>query len=174
MTAVFFERYYADDAALRLYSAGEQLASAVKYMLEVADAKLRGRKEVRGSRLLAVTKHLESERPDHKVTRALLSLKVSGVWKSTVAYRNEWVHDQPPTVAGLGIVHHRRRRWQFLKDGKPGYLTVGGGDEPKHTTDNLIGLLEPAFEQFILAATVCVEYYEGMLTDRGITKGSGG
>src|SRR5712692_1874794 len=41
MTAVFFERYYADDAALRLYSAGEHVANVVIFMLEITDDELK-------------------------------------------------------------------------------------------------------------------------------------
>jgi hypothetical protein len=39
--AVFLGRFYADDAALRLYSSGEHLANAIIFMLELTDQQLK-------------------------------------------------------------------------------------------------------------------------------------
>jgi len=41
MCATFFGRFYADDAALRLYSAGEHLANGIIMMLEITDEDLK-------------------------------------------------------------------------------------------------------------------------------------
>ncbi len=103
--AIFFSKFYADDVALRLYSAGEHLANALVFMLEVSKHDLeRYQKKNRISLQVVVGHYLINEHPNNPVTKAILKLVKSKEWLKTIKYRNDWVHNQPPTVEGLGIV----------------------------------------------------------------------
>jgi hypothetical protein len=54
----------------------------------------------------------------------------TAAWTDTMSYRGRLVHEQPPLVGGLGIVHRRQRRWRKTEDGGR-YLAFGGGDPPE-------------------------------------------
>ena len=62
-------------------------------------------------RLVAVADYLEREMPNTKITKSMQDLMASKEWNSTIGYRNQWVHNQPPLIQGVGIVYERRNRW---------------------------------------------------------------
>ena len=126
--ATFFVRYYSDDAALRLYSAGEHLANGIIMMLELSKQELAPFLKKR-TRHIGVGLFLLKKRPDHPVTDAVAKLPKSPEWQATLRYRNCWVHEQPPSVDGLGIIYRRRKRWRDSSTGKSKMLGIGGGDE---------------------------------------------
>jgi len=96
LTAIFFSKFYADDVALRLYSAGEHLANALLFMLEVSKHDLdRYKKKNRISLQVVVGHYLINEYPNDPVTKAILKLVKSKGWLKTIKYRNDWVHNQP-------------------------------------------------------------------------------
>jgi len=158
IAAAFFGRFYADDAALRLYSAGEHLANGIIMMLEIADEDLNPYKKKRISQQSIVGHFLKGEKPHHPITKAVSKLVDSQEWSTTIAHRDRWVHEQPPTVKGLGIVYTRRRRWKILPNGK-GRILLGGGDTPDYTIDNLLEFMKPAMFQFTDTITTVVEFY---------------
>ena len=83
-----------------------------------------------------------------------------------MTYRNKWVHEQPPTVAGMGIVYKRGKRWKPLPNG--GYtLGIGGGDEPEYSPEDLVGFIKPVIFKFTDTFTSVVEFYTGLLKDAG-------
>jgi len=168
ITANFFGRFYADDAALRLYSAGEHLANGIINMLEIDDQELKCYKQQRVSQQSIVGNYLCKQKPSHLVTKVLTKLAKSKEWSAAIEYRNRWVHEQPPTVAGMGIVHKRGERWKPLPNG--GYtLGIGGGDEPEYSTEDLVGFIKPAMFQFKDTFTTVVRFYIGMLESRGVS-----
>jgi hypothetical protein len=117
-SAIFFSKFYADDVALRLYSAGEHLANAIVLMLEISQHDLRrSRKKNRIGLQVILGHYLINEQPNNPVTKAILKLVKAKEWLKTIKYRNDWVHNQPPTVEGLGIVYNRRNRWILSKHG---------------------------------------------------------
>src|SRR5205085_1405973 len=90
--AAFFSRFYLDDTALRLYSAGEHLANAIVYMMGITKQDLEPyQKGNRISLQVVVGHYLIKEHPAHSVTRAVLRLVNSAEWIKTVNYRNDWV-----------------------------------------------------------------------------------
>jgi hypothetical protein len=74
-TANSFAVFYADDAALRLYSAGERMANAIVFMLELNEKDLEPyRQSNRVSLQVIVGHYLIRERSDDPITRAVLKL----------------------------------------------------------------------------------------------------
>ena len=164
---VFFSRFYTDDIALRLYSAGEHLAEAIVDMFEISQQELAPYKKKRVSRQAIVGNYLRKEKPTHAVTIAVLSLADSNEWRDTIKYRDEWVHSQPPVVKGLGIVYKRGQRWKLSDSGKSYELGLGGGDEPKYSVDDLLKFIQPALSQFTETSNAVVQFYIGLLNNRG-------
>ncbi len=166
MEAVFFERFYLDNAALRLYSAAEHLAAAVRAMLDVPRDQLpKGVSEWE-----RVRKYLSQAASGLPLTEAVRALRRSRAWRRTMAYRGKWVHHQPPTVAGMGLVYHRRRRWEVSDDGKERSLVVGPGDSPEHTTEELADTFSQAFADFLAPLEAAVNHFYGILEEVRITE----
>jgi hypothetical protein len=158
--ATFFTRFYADDVALRLYSAGEHLANAIVDMLEIEEEELKPYKKRTISRQATVGCYLCSEKPTHPVTVAISGLDKSTEWKDTRNYRDGWVHKQPPLMRGMGIVYRRdKQRWQISDGGKRRELHFGGGDEPEYSTEDLLGFIQPALSQFAATCNDVVQFY---------------
>jgi hypothetical protein len=180
MAAAFFGRYYADDAVLRLYSAGEQyLDVAIKKMLEINKNQLESRKtEIQKkykkegkdprkiTRLEIVGDFLSAQETVYPFTEAITSLTDLKEWKTTVDYRNRWVHEQPPTVAGVRIVYKRGKRWKPLPNGRYA-LGIGGGDKPEYSVEDLVGFIKPAMFKFTDTLTSVVKFYTELLKDAG-------
>jgi len=163
--AVFFGRFYTDDTALRLYSVSEHLAKAIVYMLEITKQDLEPyQKKNRISLQVVVGHYLINKHPTHPVTKAVLRLVNSAEWRKTVNYRNAWVHNQPPTVKGTGIVYQRRSRWQVSDSGA--LLTFGGGDEPRYSIDDLVGFVRPSLFLFVEVLTEVAKFYAGLVRER--------
>lgn len=166
--AIFFSRFYADDAALRLYSAGEHLANAIIMMLDIGEQDLKPYKQKRTSQQSAVGHFLREQRPLNPITEVVTKLADSKEWCATMRYRNRWVHDQPPAVDGLGVVYKRRRRWEALPTGK-GRILHGRGDAPEYSIDKLVGFIKPAMFWFSDTLTSVIKFYIDLLKSRGIS-----
>ena len=168
MAAALFGRFYADDAALRLYSAGEHLANGIIMMLEISDEELRPYRDKgkRTSQQSIVGNYLRKEKPSHPITISVIRLSDSKEWQATMKYRGRLVHEQPPTVKGLGIVYKRRIRWEPTPNGK-GYTLQGGGDEPEYSVDELVSFIKPATFRFRDTLTSVIEFYKELLQNTG-------
>lgn len=159
--AALFGRFYAEDAAARLYSAGEHLANGIIMMLEISDEDLKPYKGKRISQQSVVGKYLCREKRENPVTEAVVKLAKSKEWQKTRQYRDDFVHNQPPTVKGLGIVYQRRIRWEPSPNGK-GYILRGGGDKPAYSVDELIEFIKPAMFTFVDTFITVAEYYKAV------------
>jgi ribosomal protein S13 len=152
--AVFFGKFYADDAALRIYAAGEHLANAIANMLEIHKELKEYKQRIKGKNIVSkqalVGSYLIDSDPNNEVTKAILKLKESEEWKKTRKYRDDWVHGKPPIIRDLGIGYERRNRLKVSVDSIG--ITVGGGDEPHYSIDDLLGFIRPAL--FLLTETV--------------------
>lgn len=137
MKAVWFEQFYVQDAAHRLYGAAEDIAEALITMLEIDPARLRKSKGRAVSQQAAVGRLLLNDHPDLPITGSLKALTGSAAWASAMKYRGRLIHEQPPLVGGLGIVHRREKRWRPTTDGGR-YLALGGGDAPELDTAALM------------------------------------
>jgi hypothetical protein len=166
LTAIFFSKFYADDVALRLYSAGEHMANALLFMLEVSKHDLdRYKKKNRISLQVVVGHYLINEYPNDPVTKAILKLVKSKGWLKTIKYRNDWVHNQPPTIEGLGIVYERRNRWIISEH--DALLTFGGGDKPTYKIEDIVGVVRLALFLFIEVLTEVTRHYTELITEKG-------
>ena len=165
--AIVFCRFYVTDVAFRLYTAAEHLANAIIFMLEITDHQLEKYRECRTSQQSIVGNFLVKEKPHHPVTAAVRSLAESQDWKDAMNYRNNWVHEQPPTVQGLGITYRRTRRWRPTDEGYQ--LGIGGGDEPEYSIDDLLRFIRPVLFRFAETMTTVVQFYVGLLKKHGIT-----
>ena len=170
--AVFFGKFYLDDAALRLYAVGEHMAEAIMCMLEVEEKGLKSYRERGSSRQVAVGKYLQKEKPESELTLAVEELLALEDWRWTISYRGEWVHAQPPTVAGTGIVFRRGKRWEE-GDGSR-ILRVGGGDEPTLTVPELSRRLVSALREAHRCLSRVSDYYRRVLTEAGMVFKDGG
>ncbi|HEX9869844.1 MAG TPA: hypothetical protein VGC99_14840 [Candidatus Tectomicrobia bacterium] len=160
VSALIFGKFFADDMALRFYTAVEHLAESLVFMLGIKEADLKRYAKGRmASRASIVGSYLRKEKPDHVVTKAIEQLLDSKDYQFTVRYRNEWVHNQPPKIKGTGLTFERRTRWHEREVGghKAHILTFGGGDEPKYTLD----LLQERFLNSLKVLVECV----GRVTD---------
>ncbi len=109
-------KYFCDDTALRLYSSGEHLASAIYYMLELdlLSPNLLSKKGI--SRSKRIAEILFKNKPKHVFTDFIKRLIESLDWQKTIKYRNAWIHDQSPRISGLGIHFKRKKRWTKMVD----------------------------------------------------------
>lgn len=166
--AIFFGVFYADDAALRLYAAGEHLANAIICMLEISSASLtkyrKTGKADRGSQQSVVGKFLKAEMPTHPITKAISVLIDSPAWLPTINYRNKWVHSKPPIIDGTGISYERRNRLQVSATSIG--ISFGGGDAPQYSVDELIAFIRPAAIRFTETVTAVVQYYIELLEEK--------
>lgn len=174
LAAIFYTRFYADDIALRLYSASEHLAEAIKNMIEITKQELAPYEAKRVSRQSTVGHYLLKEKPGHPVTAAISQLKELKEWEKTIQYRGEWVHSQPPLIDGLGIAYKRGQRWRLSASGDQYMLSLGGGDEPVYSVEDLVNFVRPALFKFTDTVRTIVDYYVGLLKARGVTVGENG
>ena len=171
IVATFYERYYLDDAAFRLYAAAEDLANAVVFMLDIKDAQLAAyRKSNRVSQQAVVGTYLAKERAAWPLTESLVTLARSEEWTLAMNYRNRWVHEQAPTVAGLGIQYRRRQPWQAAADGTRRFLAVGSGDEAELDVSTLRTPIVAAYKQLAGAVRRALDEYFEILKRSGITR----
>jgi hypothetical protein len=165
-TATWMERFYTEDAAFRLYAAGEHLAAAITCMMELTEADLRAYRKNRVSKQAVVGQYLLKERPNLALTKTVVKLANASEWKSAMDYRANLVHEQPPTIHGLGIVYKRETRWA---DDDKTLLICGGGDKPDFKTDEVIKFMTTALELLIETFTVSLADYEEKLREAGCT-----
>jgi hypothetical protein len=170
--AIVMMRYYIDDATARLYAAGEHLANATICMLDIDDSQLEPYRKDRTSQQSIVGHYLARELPKSPVTHAVINLAKSEEWAKTIEYRNEWVHEQPPSIKGLGVVYMRKRRW-VTKDEGNGKVThtlgLGGGDGAEFSVDEIMGFVQPATFKFVKVCDEIVSFYIKILNEYGIT-----
>jgi len=166
-TAVYMEKFFLEDVAFRLYAAAEHLASALVCMLEISNTDLAAFTGKRISNQSIVGNYLAARRAGHTITKSVEKLALSNEWNSTMRYRGQLVHEQPPTVAGLGIFFRRPvgggSRWQFDKTKGIRVLAIGGGDAPEFSIQDVTSFVEKGFNLLASVTEECVRYYESMI-----------
>lgn len=172
--AVFMERYYLDDAAFRLYAAGEHLANAIILMLEIGGDDLKDYRKGRTSQQSAIGEYLREKQPGEKVTEAVRPLAGSRDWIAAIKYRNELVHEQPPTVEGLGIQYRRRSAWEMSEDDTSWILTFGGGDPTRYHISEIKDFVFQATFQLLRASWICLDHYLSVLERLGVSRSDEG
>lgn len=178
MTAAFFERYYADDAALRLYSAGEHLANGIIMMLEITDEdlkppKVKGKQGKERSSLQSVVgNYLRRQKVSHPITEAVKNLAESKEWIAMVGpngYRHRLVHGPLPTVKQMGNVYERKIRWETLPNGKHRLTLRNRGDRPEYSVEELVEFIQPAMFRFTDTLTSVSKFYIDLLRSWGLS-----
>ena len=135
------------------------MANGIIMMLEISDQELRPfRSERRKSQQLIVGKYLRQKMISHPAREAVIKLSDSQNWGATITYRNQLVHEQPPTVKGLGVEYRRKPRWEFSQTTKR-HVLRGGGDKPDYCVDDIVRFMKPAVSDFIDAFVSVLEYY---------------
>lgn len=142
--AVFWARYFADNAALRLYPAAEDIAQFVVVFLGIGGISLDSSKKT--SKAAKVGKYLRREMPNDRVTHVICKLTEDRDYKETIEYRNVWVHEQPPRLRGAGIVWERKSRHEKIGDCVRVRLSLG--DEPSLDIDCLLNTVSGGVRAF--------------------------
>lgn len=166
--AVIFMRFYIEGVVSQLYAAGEHLANAIICMLDLSEHKLEDYRRNRASQQSILGHYLANEQTHNPITKAVLELATSKEWGKTMAYRNNWVHDQPPTVSGLGPIYKRRRRWEQSEDGKSFKLGLGSGDDAEYSIDDILKFVQTALFQFVDLFDKVVSFYSEIIGKKGI------
>jgi hypothetical protein len=168
--AIIYMRFFVDAVVSQLYAAGEHLANAIICMLEITEGQLESYRNGRVSQQSILGHYLVNEQADHPITKAVLVLAKSPEWEKTLAYRNRWVHEQPPTVSGIGTIYRRRRRWVQSKSLKWAMiLGIGTEDKAEYSIDEVLNFVLPATFQFVELLENIVDYYLDSLGKKGIT-----
>lgn len=164
--ALFFGKFYADDVALRLYAAAEHTANAIINMLDLENGLSRFKKAKMSrvsSQQALVGIYLTAELPDHEITKTVLKLKNSDDWRKIREYRDEWVHNKPPIIKGLGVGYERRNR--IVKSEGATHISIGSGDSPSYSVDELLGIAKLAMSELTKVTEHLVGYYAKLLEE---------
>jgi len=171
-TANYFIRYYADDVALRLYSASEHLANAIIDFLPIGKKSFLRHQKKLSSIQSTVGKYLMRQRPKLPISISISELVKNSAWTETITYRNNWVHSQPPLVSGLGVQWLRKTRWsEVIKDGiVTGHrIDLGGlGDKPSYSPQQLRSIVAQALVAFLNTFECVSDFYIAVLVKNGI------
>lgn len=142
--AILVGRFYADDVALRLYSAAEHLAAFLQSYLGIPETDLEPYSKARTSRASKLGTYLIQEMPQHDATEAVKKFIGNEDCKFVLDYRNKWVHEQRPRIAGLGMGWERGKRWKSV--GTSRVLSFGMGDEAVVEVDELVSRVAGGLE----------------------------
>ena len=146
MEACRFAKFYADDAALRLYAATEHIAHFIVYFMHIPDDDPSDYGKSNVSIASTVGKYLNAVFPDHEISQSINRLLRKGSWTKAIEYRNRWVHERPPLMEGQGIVYERKSRLQRTEKGYSVGITLG--DKPELTIDSLLSMVTNAANDF--------------------------
>lgn len=171
--AVFYERYYANDVAYRLYAAAEHLAAAIEAMLEISPQALKPHRGRRTSRQAVLAAYLQAEKREHPVTDAVRRLGQSRDWQEAMTLRAALVHEQPPLLQGTGIVYERGPRWKATSGGGQ-RLSIGGGDKPTLSTETIVDFLHRATGEFLSTYSACLDVHTKILATHRLTMNDAG
>lgn len=167
--ALYFGLYFADNGALRLYAAAEQLAAAIVAMLGISQSELTSAADGTVSLQSRVAKVLMRSRQESPLTAPIMALGRSREWIDAMQYRNDWVHSQPPRVAGLPMSFKRGNRWLLSPEDGTATLPLGAGDPAEITLDWLLDTLLRACFGFVTAFVCVLDYYLQDLAAHGIS-----
>jgi hypothetical protein len=154
-------KFYLDYVTLLLYATAEDLSYFIVYFLDLESTLAEFLEDPAIARAVAKKKlssnagkvgfFLNKRMPDHPITTAIMRLHKNPSWRTAIDYRNTWVHDKPPIIAGLGIEFARQKHLIIGNDGKQ-CLAIGGGTEPWFTIDELLATVLEAAK--VLAGTI--------------------
>jgi hypothetical protein len=164
-----YGRFYADDAALRLYSAAEHIASFIVAFLTISNNDLKKyRKDDKSvARAVVVGKYLREQKTDHSIT-SIIDRLLSDEWGLVRNYRNDWVHNKPPILDGPGLDYKRTSRWSSI--GEAQMLLWGVRYAPDHTLDSLLDAILKAALDLKTALSELIDLFFQELEVLGIKR----
>lgn len=166
LNACNFCKFYIDDVALRLYASAEHIRNFVIGFFDIQKPSLKLFGKRGSSKFDIVSKYLYKEMPSHAMTVAIRELLSNGDWEKVIDYRNTWVHQQPPLIAGLGIVYKRKSRWTNSNNSHK--LGLGGGDKPDITVDELLEGVSSATHSLVNLLAELTNLLYARLNESGI------
>jgi hypothetical protein len=147
--AILTSKFYVDHIAMLLYAAAEDIAAFVLRFLECEDDFFKFAQGLKNARVTSnaakVGMFMRQHFADHDITNIIFTLHRTPQWDQALEYRNKWVHEQPPLVAGLGIQFNRLSR--ISEDGTS--ISLGGGAPPEYTIDQLLEIVHQATTAFV-------------------------
>jgi hypothetical protein len=146
VSALFWSRFYLDDSLLRTYSAGESVGAFLYIEFGGPDLRRAGGQPTTHSRLLSAADRIKTAGHRDVLARKTMALVENPSWIFLKRYRDEWLHDQRPRLKGLGITYGRRPRWEHSSDGRTFSMTIGGGDPPRVTIEELFEHADEAYK----------------------------
>jgi hypothetical protein len=114
---------------------------------------------------------LEKEQPNNMLTQPVLNLAKSDEWKKVTAYRTNLVHEQPPSIKGLGITYKRKRRWVLSSTNNRETtftLSIGSGNGAEHSVDEIMDFVQTATLSFVKLCDEVVSFYTDILSSYGM------
>ena len=166
--AHYYGRFYADDAALRLYSATEHTASFIEALRNIPKERQKGNKYV--AKAVVIGKYLKEQRPKDPIT-GIVSCLMSDEWNFVRDYRNQWVHNKPPVLDSPGLDYRRRNRWN--KVGEMWMVAHGITQTPDYTLDDLLEKMSKATWDFQTALSKLTDLFFQELETLGIKRDVG-
>jgi hypothetical protein len=166
----WFQRFFADDAALRMYAVAEYLAEAIRIMLRISEEDLKPFKKQVTSRQAILGSYLITKLPEHQVAKIADRLRSTPEWKWTRDYRDDWVHEQPPLIEGFGSQFNREPKWKPVEGASipQRYLPFGvKADSHRYTVDELVNNVQGALFAIVEMTAALVRYYSELLKNEG-------
>lgn len=168
-SAVLRGRFYSEYCYLFLYAIGEDIAEFVLTFANLSSnfrdwrdkiSEEGSTRKIGSSRQKQVRKYMCERHPTHGLTQILLSMRSSKAWKTAIHYRNTWVHDKPPIVAGFGIEYDRRRR--IFEDGGKRGFGLGTWSKPAYTVDEIVDTAREATNLIAEVIAICLTEIRGL------------
>ncbi len=181
--ALWYGRFFADDAALRLCVVVEYLADAIINLLELDIEKLKPYARGRAGHSTMIGEYLKKELPAHQITQWVEKLATSPEWKWTYKYRGDWVHKQPPLLHGFGLQFDREERWRPATDRdiaawrdsgvRPKRVMRSQGDTPRYTLDDLLRNAQGALFVGTSTTIALLDFYYSILESKSVNHEKG-
>ena len=166
LRVAWIERFFLEDAAMRLYSAAEHLANAIAFLLAIDQDEIDAFKTP--SQWERVRKALEAHGTDTPIGTCMADLRRVKGWRVAMRYRGRVVHNQPPNLEGLGIQYKRQKRWEATPDRSHMVLRVRFGDAADHTPAEVKEFILEAFAAFLAVARAVTDNLYSELDAHGI------
>jgi hypothetical protein len=150
--AVKHGKFYAEYNFLFLYAIGEDIADFILNFLtkekefniwqKSPSVQKKINKKKVTSKAAKVGVFMADEYPRHKITKIILKLRDDNFWNEAMKYRNNWVHQKPPIVEGLGLEYNRNNKI-FIENGKKGF-GIGTWSKPDYKVDDVVKIAHEA------------------------------
>lgn len=121
-------KYYLDYANQLLYATGEDISWFIIFYLNIEESlgvyfkSEEGKKKLEKKRLISkmgkVGIYLKENFSGNPITEIVVRLKNDINWNKALKYRDEWVHNKPPGIIGMGNEFIRKNKITKDKNGK--------------------------------------------------------